>query len=151
MAPTFNQAAQRIAEAGLRMTRPREVLLRLVLETRSPFSVKMLYERAEKQGFDIHLATVHRNLADFVTVGLLDELPGDDNRLYVLHAENESGTHVYCVDCHLVRALEGTELESYQALSRALNAQGFDASTMRMMVTVHCKSPHHTDSESCEK
>jgi len=156
MPHSYEQAAQRLSQSGFRMTRTRELLLRLVLEAHDPFSVKMLYERAEQTGEPIHLATVHRNLADFVSVGLLDELPGDENRLFALHAENESGAHVYCIDCHLMRPLKDSEGETYMALSRALVAQGFDTSSVRMMVSVHCKN-HHTpvvgesDAGPCEK
>ena len=97
MTITYEEAAQRFHSAGLRMTRPREILLQLVLESNGPFSVKMLHERTEANGLNMHLATVHRNLAEFVEVGLLDEMPGEDNRLYSLHEDNESGAHIFCL------------------------------------------------------
>src|SRR5258708_8783906 len=103
MSTSFEEASQRFHNAGLRMTRPREILLQLVLSSSSPFSVKMLHERAENAGLNIHLATVHRNLAEFVEVGLVDEMPGEDNRLYALHEQREYGAHIFCLDCrHLV-------------------------------------------------
>src|SRR5450432_1918040 len=96
---TFEEASQRVHNAGLRMTRPREQLLQLVLDSTGPFSVKMLHERAEAAGLNMHLATVHRNLADFLEVGLVDEIPGEDNRLYALHEHQEGGAHIFCLDC----------------------------------------------------
>ena len=74
---TFDEASRRVHDAGLRMTRPREVLLQLVLTSSGPFSVKMLHERAEAAGLNMHLATAHRNLAEFVEVGLVDEIHVD--------------------------------------------------------------------------
>lgn len=140
MGLTFEQASQRISEAGLRMTRPREILLNLVLSSDGPFSVKMLHERAETAGLNIHLATVHRNLNEFVELGLVDELPGDDNRLYALHTENEGGAHVFCIDCRALVPLNLADNEAQSALVRALAEQGFDASTMRLMLSVHCRN-----------
>jgi Fur family ferric uptake transcriptional regulator len=133
-------ASQRISEAGLRMTRPREILLNLVFTSSGPFSVKMLHDRAEQAGLAIHLATVHRNLNEFVSLGLVDELPGDDNRLYALHQENESGAHVYCIDCRALVPFTLSDAEAQSALVKALLDQGFDASSMRLMLSVHCKT-----------
>ncbi len=142
---TFDEAAQRFHNAGLRMTRPREILLELVLDSDGPFSVKMLHERVEGAGLNMHLATVHRNLAEFVEVGLLDEMPGEDNRLYSLHEQKESGAHVFCLDCRHLVALEGAA-DANDALSQALVRRGFDAESVRMMLSAHCKIQH---SETC--
>jgi len=139
MSMTFDEATTRFHDAGLRMTRPREALLQLVLASHGPFSVKMLHERAEAAGLDIHLATVHRNLAEFVEVGIVDEMPGEDNRLYSLHQEQESGAHIFCLDCRQMVALEGTG-DASLALSAALAQRGFDSATIRLMLSAHCKS-----------
>jgi Fe2+ or Zn2+ uptake regulation protein len=148
---TFEDAAQRMHEAGLRMTRPREVLLHLVLSSSGPFSVKMLHERAEQAGLNIHLATVHRNLAEFVEVGLVDEMPGEDNRLYALHEGQEGGAHIFCLDCRLVTPLDSAafaDTEGNDALIEALAQRGFDASTVRLMLAAHCKTQR---SQACPK
>jgi Fe2+ or Zn2+ uptake regulation protein len=139
MTISFEDAAQRFHNAGLRMTRPREALLQLVLASSEPFSVKTLHERAEVAGLNMHLATVHRNLAEFVEVGLVDELPGDDNRMYALHENKDMGAHVFCLDCRHLVPLEGTD-QANSALSQALAERGFDASTLRLMLTAHCKA-----------
>ncbi len=143
MVMTFQEASQRVHDAGLRMTRPREVLLHLVLASNAPFSVKMLHERAENAGLAIHLATVHRNLAEFVEMGLVDEMPGEDNRLYALHEGREGGAHIYCLDCRHLVMLEGTALTNIEAndtLSQALTERGFDATTLRLMMAAHCST-----------
>lgn len=141
MAISLEDAIQRFHGAGMRMTRTRESLLRLVLASREPFSVRALHERAEKIGLDIHLATVHRNLAEFVDVGLVDKLPGEDNNLYALHEDREAGAHVFCLDCRKTVPLETptiTDASAVGALSKALMQHGFDASTVRLMLAAHC-------------
>ena len=136
---TFEQASQRFRDAGMRMTRPREILLQLILESSGPFSVKMLHERAERAGLNMHLATVHRNLAEFLEVGLVDELPGEDTRLYALHEEREASAHVFCLDCRQLVPLESGS-QPDDALSAALTQRGFDAATVRLMLAAHCKA-----------
>jgi Fe2+ or Zn2+ uptake regulation protein len=145
---TFEEAAERFHNAGMRMTKARESLLRLVLESSDPFSVKTLHERADNAGLDMHLATVHRNLAEFVEVGIVDKLPSEDNNLFSLHVENESGAHVFCLDCRNLVPLAGTTFnngEQMNALTEALMQRGFDTSTVRLMLAAHCKT------QSCAK
>ncbi len=139
MSISFEEASQRFHNAGLRMTRPREILLQLVLTSDGPFSVKMLHERADQAGLNMHLATVHRNLAEFVEVGLVDEMPGEDNRLYALHQDHEGGAHVFCLDCRNLVPLEANS-QTNDALSQALAQRGFDATTVRLMLAAHCKT-----------
>lgn len=139
---TLENAIQRFHDAGMRMTKPRESLLRLVLESNGPFSVKVLHERADQAGLDMHLATVHRNLAEFVEVGLVEKLPGEENNLYALHEDQtDSAAHVFCLDCRTMVALQGMPVQD-QALSQALNERGFDASSVRMMLAAHCRQQH---------
>jgi Fe2+ or Zn2+ uptake regulation protein len=141
MSITLEQATERFHDAGMRMTKARESLLRLVLDSTGPFSVKSLYELAEQAGLDMHLATVHRNLAEFVDVGLIDRLPGEDNSLYALHQDHEQGAHIFCLDCRNLVPLQGstfTNANQLQALNDALVERGFDATTVRLMLAAHC-------------
>jgi Fe2+ or Zn2+ uptake regulation protein len=143
MPHTLNEAVDRFRRAGLRITRTREALLRMVLDSRRPFSARTLYDRAESAGLAIHLVTVHRNLAEFVQVGIVDKLPGEDNNLYTLHEDTEGGAHVFCLDCRAVVPLDGVPLATtgaVDALSRALSERGFDAATLRLMFSAHCKT-----------
>lgn len=142
---TYHEAVTKLQSSGLRMTHSRDILLKLVLSSTGPFSVKMLYTRAQTDHPDenIHLATVHRNLAEFADLGLVDKIPGEDNSLYSLHHADDSGAHVFCLDCRNFVPLENSTLngsESVQGLSAALTERGFDAGTVRLMVAAHCRN-----------
>jgi len=140
---SFEEAAQQVHQAGMRMTRPREILLRLVIDSSRPFSVESLRDRAQQQGLECSLSTVYRNLAVFVQAQLIDELPGEDTRLYAWHEEQDASAHVFCLDCRRLTALDGVAqngAETNDVLSQALNQRGFDATTVRMMLAVHCKT-----------
>jgi Fe2+ or Zn2+ uptake regulation protein len=138
---TYEEAAQRVHEAGMRMTAPRQTLLRLVLANEQPFSVEHLYAQALEAGLECSLSTVYRNLEAFVQVHLVDEIPGDGTRLYSWHDSAETGAHVFCLDCRRMTTLAGMKNETGapdNALSQALSQGGFDASTVRMMLAAHC-------------
>ena len=134
----FEDASRRLRAAGLRLTQAREALLRLILSSAEPFSVKTLYERTRNAGVAIHLATVHRNLEEFVEVGLVDEWPGEDNRLYALHIDQESSARIYCLDCRQVMPM--ADAGNNEGLNQALAQRGFDAATVRLMLAAHCKT-----------
>ncbi len=145
---TYEEAARRVHEAGMRMTSPRQILLRLVLENEKPFSVEHLYEQALKEGLECSLSTVYRNLEAFVQVHLVDEIPGDGTRLYSWHNDAETGAHVFCLDCRKMTTLAGMKNGDAlpdNALSQALSQCGFDASTVRMMLAAHCMTKTCTD------
>ncbi len=143
MPTTFEEAIAGVHAAGLRMTRPREILLRLAIEATGPFSVETLRDQARQLGLECSLSTVYRNLAAFVEAHLVDELPGEGNRLYTWHTEHEATTHVFCLDCRRLTALAGFDGiggAPATGLAEALSRSGFDADTVRMMLAVHCKT-----------
>ena len=59
---------QRCAEAGLKMTGPRRIILQVLGTAEDHPSVEDVYERAKKIDSSVSIATVYR------TLGLLDEL-----------------------------------------------------------------------------
>jgi Fe2+ or Zn2+ uptake regulation protein len=147
---TYEEAAQRVHEAGMRMTAPRQALLRLVLANEKPFSVEHLYAQALDAGLECSLSTVYRNLEAFVQVHLVDEIPGDGTRLYSWHGETETGAHVFCLDCRRTTTLAGMKnngTEPDNALSEALSQCGFDASSVRMMLAAHCMTKSCADGD----
>ena len=74
-----NQLERRCAEAGLKMTGQRKVILKVLTEAEDHPSVETVYERAKDLDDSISMATVYR------TLNLLDELD-----LVVRHEFNEN-------------------------------------------------------------
>lgn len=70
---------QRCANAGLKMTGPRKVILKVLMESSDHPSVEIVYERARALDASISIATVYR------TLNMLDELD-----LVTRHEFNES-------------------------------------------------------------
>ncbi len=64
----MSKLLQKCADAGLKMTEQRKVILRVLEESGDHPSVEMVCERAKQSDASISIATVYR------TLGLLDEL-----------------------------------------------------------------------------
>ncbi|GIL39271.1 iron response transcriptional regulator IrrA [Roseiterribacter gracilis] len=82
-APTHDHQdpAARLAEFGLRPTRQRLALARLLFDGRERhFTADQLYDEAAGAGANLSLATVYNTLRQFTSVGLLREVSVDATR-----------------------------------------------------------------------
>ncbi len=77
------KAAQRLRRAGLRPTRPRIELARLLFaEGNRHVTAEQLYAEAQRSGARVSLATVYNTLHQFRHAGLLREVVVDSVRSY---------------------------------------------------------------------
>ena len=111
----MSQLEQRCAEAGLKMTGQRRVILKVLDESADHPSVESVYERARGIDSSISIATVYR------TLGLLDELD-----LVIRHEFQEgysryevSGDHHH----HLIDLETGRAIEFQNEKLEKLKAQ----------------------------
>jgi len=80
---TYSNALERLTEAGLRPTRQRLALAKLLLE-KGPrhLTAEELYHEAHDAGIAVSLATVYNTLHQFTSVGLLREVVVDMGQSY---------------------------------------------------------------------
>jgi Fur family iron response transcriptional regulator len=79
----YSQALERLRAAGLRPTRQRLALARLLFENGDRhMTAEMLHGEALKGGVRVSLATVYNALHRFTAVGLLREIVVDSGRSY---------------------------------------------------------------------
>ena len=80
---TYSNALERLNAAGLRPTRQRLALAKLLLEKRTtPLTAEELYHEAADAGIAVSLATVYNTLHQFTSVGLLREVVVDMGQSY---------------------------------------------------------------------
>ena len=104
----------RLRDAGLRVTRPRLAVLELLQAIQGPRSHGEVVDALGEPGWD--RATLFRNLNDLAAAGLLRRFDlGDHVWRFELvpepHAETNHA-HFVCVDCGVVRCVEGIELRA---------------------------------------
>ena len=79
----FRQVLDRLRQAGLRPTRQRLALARLLFDgRRRHISAEDLHNEALATGFRVSLATVYNTLHQFTSAGLLREIVVDPGRSY---------------------------------------------------------------------
>lgn len=79
----FSRVLDRLTEAGLRPTRQRMALARLLFESGDRHvSAEQLHQQAVRDGVKVSLATVYNTLNQFTISGLLREVAVDARRSY---------------------------------------------------------------------
>jgi Fur family iron response transcriptional regulator len=79
----FRDALQRLKAAGLRPTRQRLALTRILFENgHRHLTAETLHGEARLAGVDVSLATIYNTLHQFTTVGLLREVVIDTGKAY---------------------------------------------------------------------
>lgn len=79
----FTRAADRLNEAGLRPTRQRLALVRLLFEDGNRhITAEQLHQEASGAGIKVSLATVYNSLNQFTAAGILREVVVDAGRSY---------------------------------------------------------------------
>jgi len=108
-------ALEVMKEAGLKRTRPRELVLGHLVQHHGPFSAKELYLALRRRELDG--VTTYRVLAAFEEAGLVRRCDfGDGIARFEYSDLNESHHHhhVVCVDCKKVEMLEHCHLASLE-------------------------------------
>lgn len=79
----FGPALERLRAAGLRPTRQRLALAKLLFEgANRHVSAEVLHEEAQAAGIRVSLATIYNTLHQFTTAGLMREIVVDSQRSY---------------------------------------------------------------------
>jgi Fur family transcriptional regulator, ferric uptake regulator len=126
---TLDLATQRLKASGLKLTRPRLILLKAMVGFHSPFSTEQLYRATElpktsksrKKGpqqasdsrAELDLVTVYRSLATFSELGLVSKVDLGDGvvRYELSDPDGSHHHHVICTKCQGIQPLDFIEIE----------------------------------------
>ncbi len=102
----------RCIEAGLKMTNPRKVILKVLSEAEDHPSVDEVYERAKKIDKTVSIATVYRTISLLDELGLVVRHDFQENfSRYEINNEDEHHHHLMDVDSGKVIEFQNEELE----------------------------------------
>jgi len=94
----FNQAVRKLSNIGLRPTKQRMILIKLLFENPDRhISAEELFEEVRKENRKISLATIYNTLKQFTKVGLLKELVVDQNKS-IYCTNHDPHYHLYIED-----------------------------------------------------
>ena len=106
-AVTSNDIIEMVRDAGLRPTRQRLSLARLLFSGGDRHvTAEQLHSESLGQGFSVSLATVYNTLHQFTTAGLLRELVVDAGRSY-FDTNISAHHHLYFEDSGILRDVAG--------------------------------------------
>lgn len=106
----FRDALQRLKAAGLRPTRQRLALTRILFENgHRHLTAEILHGEARQAGVDVSLATIYNTLHQFTSVGLLREVVIDTGKAY-FDTNTEDHHHFFFEDSGRLMDIPGMEV-----------------------------------------
>ncbi len=101
---------QILKRAGLKSTRQRIGVLKLLKQAAKPLTAEELYDSAEDKT-QINLSTVYRTLGTLTEKGVLLKTPGQDGKAYYQLNNSAHRHQLTCSVCHRVVLIESCPLE----------------------------------------
>jgi len=96
-----------LADAGLRVTRQRELVLDSLCAAGGHTPIGEIYLRAQKVDPKLDLSTVYRSLHVFVHLGIVVPAPGQDGELHYEIRHSEPHHHLICRKCGVETSISG--------------------------------------------
>jgi Fur family transcriptional regulator, ferric uptake regulator len=130
------EIASRLAAAGVRPTRQREIVLAALATEQHDATAQEIHARLRDRGERVGLATVYRTLALLSGRGVVDELahyPGET--CYRLCSPGHHH-HLVCSECHSVEELPDCAIDAW--LAQASESRGFVPTSHTLEVVGLC-------------
>jgi Fur family peroxide stress response transcriptional regulator len=126
-----------LAEQGLRATRQRVALLRLLRQSRHHPTVVELHRLLQKEQRRVSRKTVYEILDSFVRAGLAS-CPGEGATPARYEANREPHDHARCRKCGRLFDLPSSRVRHGRAMRRAI--EGFHVESISVMLRGVCRS-----------
>ena len=128
-------------DRGLRLTKQREQVFRIVLEAEDHLSAEDLHRKVREENRSIGFATVYRTLRVLVDCGLIEVRQFGDGVQRYESALDGHHDHMICVSCGEVFEFEDEEIQRLQI--KAAQARGFEIVSHRLDIYIRrCNSPN---------
>jgi Fe2+ or Zn2+ uptake regulation protein len=113
-----NRYKEALREAGYRFTRPRRAVLQVLREAAYPLSAAEVLAQLQDRQVSVDLATVYRNLAVLLRVGLVNQLgfTSDSRARYEWCEGRKVSHHVRCQACGTLASLSLRSLKQVRCL-----------------------------------
>lgn len=128
--------AERLREAGYRLTAPRRAVLAVLAETDRHLAAERIHELANDYGPEVNLASVYRTLTLLAELGLASEVRLGDGRGYWELAHDEHAYHLHCTRCRTVQH-HGSDVVA-RIREHLADNHGFDAEAVDLVVHGVC-------------
>ncbi|MES2505033.1 MAG: Fur family transcriptional regulator [Myxococcota bacterium] len=128
----FERVKDSLDSQGLKMTKPRELIVRELLKQRPHVSAEKLLQAVRQQDAQVGLATVYRTLKLLQDCGLVKaHYFGDSQAVFEAETGPENHhDHLICEGCHRIEEFTNAKIESLQ--EKIAQEHGFKLTKHRM-------------------
>jgi Fur family ferric uptake transcriptional regulator len=135
---------------GLKLTRPRQLILEILESSRGHLDAEMIFAKARERDNRIGLATVYRTLALLKELGLAEEHDlGEDHGHFEAADKEKPHFHFACLKCGKIVEFESPEVvQLAQSLCRK---KGLSVSEVHLWLRGHCRQCRPSGSRCLEK
>ena len=106
---------QILRNAGVKLTRPRRLVLEVLCGSLDPLSIKEIHKQTGKKA---DLASIYRTVRLFTELGITREVPlGEGYQRYELVERGKHRHYVLCVKCGTIRHIDICILEQIEKLT----------------------------------
>lgn len=121
----MSNESQELKDAGLKVTHPRVLILKILEDARQRhMSAEDVYRALMEAGEDVGIATIYRVLTQFEAAGLVEKLSFDHGPAVYEIARGEHHDHMVCVETGRVIEFQSKEIEALQA--RIVSDQNYE-------------------------
>jgi Fur family ferric uptake transcriptional regulator len=107
--------SERAWPSGIKKTKQREAVLRILARAAAPVSAQDIAGSLEKEGQSVWLSTVYRVLDLFTEKGIAVKTSVLDSDMAYYELFNPSHKHyAVCVDCHKIVAVKNCPMEEFE-------------------------------------
>lgn len=132
-------ALERMKHSGLRMTKPRKLVVKTLANTEQPLSAYRIHEQISANGGQIDVVSVYRTLSSLDSLGLVHYVHSADGFMpCTMHSHDEAGVeHAVCDDCGSVVELNLSK-ETAEEITGQLDQIGFKLRHVRVEIEGQC-------------
>ncbi len=127
---------QILGASGLRFTRQRALILKIIRRGRGHLDADEVYRRAREKEPRLSLSTVYRSLQKLKELGLVDELHFDENHHHYEVKPASEHHHLMCLSCG--RVIEFDYPLSRYVKSKVKEAKGFNIIKAEVRMSGYC-------------
>jgi Fur family transcriptional regulator, ferric uptake regulator len=93
---SYEDALQRCRDCGMRLSKQRQLILKLLWDTDEHLPASLIYDRLRQQGHEIGHTSVYQNLDALTKAGVVERVERSEGCLY--SRPTRSRFHVHCLD-----------------------------------------------------
>ncbi len=142
---SFQNALGALRKSRMRVTEPRQALLRVMIGEHGPFTIEELHQRVQKETCD--LVTVYRCLEKLERAGLVRRCDfGDGCIRYEFREDGQGHTHHHHIICRTCRRVETLDICVMEEVERLVRERGYadvEHSLEFFGLCPACQKPRH--------